>query len=117
MGQPQCNLSDQIKAEAGQKHIIKSETRVDWNDLLFELRHLDIRILELVYFPESKPMAFSTLANKIGKLNYCERTLRRRIQNLEKFGLLRVVRSTIMIINPIIQHEQNIRNLTNKRCI
>ena len=112
MGQPQCKLSDQIKARIKQDSKTTIKSTIDWNELLFDLRHLEIRILELVYFPESKPITFATLSNKLNRLNYCERTLRRKIQNLESHGLIKVIHSTIMIINPVISHEQNIRNLT-----
>ena len=78
---------------------------INWEDLLFQLRHLEIRILELIYLPESKPLDLNTLIKKANKLGYSDRTIRRKIQNLETLGLIRMIRSTIMIINPILELE------------
>ena len=89
-----------------------SISELDWEELLFDLRHVEVRILELLYIPKSKPLAFGTLVQKINKLNVCERTIRRKLERLEKRGLIKVVHSTISIINPIIEYEKNIKFLT-----
>ena len=88
------------------------QNEIDWEDLLWSLRHLEIRILELLYLPEPKPLALGTLAQRTRNLNYSERTIRRKIQKLERAGLIKVIRSTIMIINPITSLRKNIQNLT-----
>ena len=84
---------------------------INWENFLFQLRHLEIRILELIYLPESKPLDLNTLIKKANKLGYSDRTIRRKIQNLETLGLIRMIRSTIMIINPILELEKNIQKL------
>ena len=85
---------------------------INWEDLLFCLRHLEIRMLELIYLPEPKPLAMGILIQKTRKLGYSARTIRRKIHKLERLGLIRVIRSTIMIINPILELQKNIKNLS-----
>jgi hypothetical protein len=102
----------QSKQETVLKSTHVDQCVIDWEDLLFSLRHLEIRILELVYLPESQPLALNTIVEKTRKLNFSERTIRRRIKRLKDLGLIRVVESTIAIINPVINLEKNIRNLT-----
>lgn len=107
-----CNISDQIKNEKNQDIKLPRQDNVHWDDLLFELRHLEIRILELIYLPEPKSLALGTLMQKTIKLGYSTRTVRRKIQKLETLGLIHVVRSTIMIINPVLSLEKNVKTLT-----
>jgi len=89
-----------------------AENNINWEDLLFNLRHLEIRMLELIYLPEPKPLTLGTLIQRIKKMGYSNRTIRRKIHRLEKLGLIRVIRSTVMIINPIFELQKNIKNLT-----
>ena len=89
-----------------------SEDNINWEDLLFCLRHIEIRMLELIYLPEPKPLAMGILIQKIRKLGYSARTIRRKIHKLEKLRLIRVIRSTVTIINPILEIQKNIKNLT-----
>ena len=105
-------LSDQQARIVEQKTITTSQDQIAWEDLLWNLRHLEIRILELIYLPEAKPLAFGILVKKLKGLNYSERTIRRKIQKLEILGLASVIRSTITIINPIMAVQKNIQNLT-----
>jgi len=88
------------------------QVNIHWDDLLFELRHLEIRILGLVYLPEPKSLALGTIIQKTAKLGYSTRTVRRKIRRLEILGLIQVIRSTIMIINPVLNLEKNIKTLT-----
>ena len=85
---------------------------IDWEDLLFSLQHVEVRILELIYLPEAKPYAFGMLCQRIKKIGCSTRTIRRKINKLEAMGLIHVVRSTIMIINPILKLQKNIKTLT-----
>jgi len=85
---------------------------IDWEELVFSLRHLEIRILEIIYLPEPIPMAFGTLIQRARGLNYSERTLRRKILKLENLGLINVIRSAVILINPIIDLEKRIKSLT-----
>ena len=105
-------LSNQSKQELVLGSAYAGQNVIDWEDLLFSLRHLEIRILELVYLPESKPLALNTIIEKTTKLSFSERTIRRRIKRLKDLGLIRVIDSTIAIINPVIELEKNVRNLT-----
>ena len=108
--------SDRQSNQLKNVNLIKSKNSlqkdIDWEDLVFNLRHIEIRILEIIYLPEPKPLALNTLFQKTKRLNYSERTIRRKIHKLETLGLINVVRSTIMIINPILNLHKNIKKLT-----
>ena len=105
-------FSNQTITETNLNSKHPGQNNIDWEDLLFELRHLEIRILEIIYLPEPKPLAFSTLVQRTKGLNYSVRTLRRKIHKLETLGLIDVIRSTVMIINPILNLQKNIKTLT-----
>ena len=107
-----CKSSNQIRNETEQNLNHLTESSINWEDLLFQLRHLEIRILELIYLPEPKPLAFNMLIQRTKKMGYSNRTIRRKIQKLETLNLIHVIRSTIMIINPILNLQKNIKTLT-----
>ncbi len=105
-------FSNQTITETNLNSKHPGQNNIDWEDLLFELRHLEIRLLEIIYLPEPKPLAFRTLVQRTKGLNYSARTLRRKIHTLETLGLIDVIRSTVMIINPILNLQKNIKTLT-----
>jgi len=105
-------FSNQERDETDQKVNHLPQSHINWEDLLFQLRHLEIRILELIYLPESKPLALDTIIQKTTRLGYSARTIRRKIHKLETLGLIHVIRSTIMIINPIFEIQKNVKTLT-----
>jgi len=98
------------KAGLRSKHL--RQNSIDCEELVFHLRHLEIRILEIIYLPEPRPLALGTLIQRTKKLYYSERTIRRKIHKLEKLGLFNVIRSTVTIINPILNKHKNIKTLT-----
>lgn len=98
------------KAGLRSKHL--HQHIIDWEELVFHLRHLEIRILEKLYLPEPRPQALGTLIQRTKKLYYSERTIRRKIHKLESLGLINVIRSTVTIINPILNMHKNIKTLT-----
>jgi len=104
--------SNQTKNETvpGSKHVGPPD--IDWENLLFELRHLEIRILEIIYLPQARPFALGTLIQRTKALSYSARTIRRKIQRLAALGLIDVIRSTVMIINPVLNLQKNIKSLT-----
>ena len=118
------SLCVELKMEIGERYTYPAEhiagirskhlrqSNIDWEELVFHLRHLEIRILEIIYLPESRPLALGTLIQRTKRLNYSERTIRRKIHKLESLGLINVIRSTVTIINPILNMHKNIKTLT-----
>ncbi|OVE80505.1 hypothetical protein BVY01_00200 [bacterium I07] len=106
----ECN--NQIEERNKQTNAISSQDIINWEELLFKLRHLEIRILECLYLPESKPLTLEGLIQKTCRLGYSSKTIRRKIKRLESLGLITVIHSTVMIINPVLKLEKNIKTLT-----
>ena len=84
----------------------------NWEALLLTYRHLDIKILEVIYLPQAKPLTFNELYSRISRLNFCSKTVRRRLKKLEDDGLVRTFNSTITFINPMVELEKSIQTLT-----
>jgi len=107
-----CKFNNQVQKNAACEIKKNLHYEINWEELLFDLRHLEIRILELIYLPEPRTFALGKFIQKIKKLNYSEKTIRRKLKNLENLGLIQVIRSTIMIINPVLDLAKNIKTLT-----
>lgn len=89
---------------------ISKLNEIDWNNLLYDLREHEIKILELVYTPTPQPMPFKAIHTAFLRLNYSKRTAKRKIDKLKKIGLIDVVRTVIGIINPV-RNEMVITNI------
>lgn len=81
--------------------------KIKWSDLVFQLRIDEVKILELVYLPSSKPITFKEIDKQIRRLNLCTKTARRKVKKLEELGLIEVIKSYGLFINPIYKIENN----------
>ena len=84
---------------------------INWESLVFSLRHPEIKILELVYVPEPNPVTMQRIKMIFRKLNYSERTARRKVEKLTHLGLIRTINSMILIINPVLPIQENVIKL------
>ena len=89
---------------------------INWESLIFSLKYHEVKILELIYLPESKPVTFKRIKLLFSRMNYCEKTARRKLKKLENTGLIKIVNSGVLLISPVVMLESNIIKLV-KQCM
>ena len=106
--------SEQIaEKEAHENHRIQKPCEgINWDELVLTLRHIEIRILEVLYLPDSQPFSLTQLYRKLSPLGFCHRRIRRKLEKLESKRRLRIVRSTASIGCPIPDLHKNIKTLS-----
>jgi hypothetical protein len=84
---------------------------INWENLIFNLKYHEIKVLELIYLPEPKPVTFKRIRMFFLKMNYCEMTARRKLKKLENIGLIKVINSGVLLINPVNGLQNNVIKL------
>ena len=82
-----------------------------WENLVYRLHFLDIKILECLYFPEPTTTYFKDLQNQIGRWNVKRTAIRNRVRKLERLGLLKTINSGLLFINSNPQMTENVQKL------
>lgn len=82
-----------------------------WVDLVFALDVGHVRVLELIYTPEAQPKAFKDIEVQLRRLNYSRRSARHRVDFLAGQGLVRLVNSFVLFVNPVIGIEKDVTKL------
>ena len=83
----------------------------NWEQLVHRLHFLDIKILEQVYLPQPTTTYFNALLSKTRKMNVKRTAIRNHIRKLEEFGLLKTIKSGILVINSIPEIAENVTKL------
>ena len=94
----------------------KTETKEDetsnYNELsnnFSKCKLIHAQILKLVY-KENKPISFKEIYDKLKVLG-SERTLRSKIYDLEKWGLIEAIHTKVLIVVPTSEKEKEIISL------
>lgn len=74
---------------------------IEWDDLLESLSPLDFALLEQLYVVEASPLPLRIVQERLAFLNVHPRTVSRHAEALSKLGLLAVVVSCEMSLNPM----------------
>jgi hypothetical protein len=77
---------------------IRNGERIDWLKLGDSLDIVSLKILEKVYFPESKAFTLDAFYKQLGRINVSKETIRTRLLELEKLKLLQLIRGNPMAI-------------------
>ncbi len=85
------------KLVAFEEAILNGES-IDWLKLGDSLDIVSLKILEKVYFPESKAFTLDAFYKQLGKINVSKETIRTRLLELEKLKLLQLIRGNPMAI-------------------
>jgi len=76
-----------------------------------KLHFLDIKILEYVYLQESGASYFSALEKAMARMNIKRTAIRNHIDKLEELGLIKTVRSGVLLVNSVNDISANVGNL------
>jgi len=83
---------------------------VDWEELVFRLRDHEVAILSMIYLPKPHPVTYKQIYLRLRRLNYSQKTAKRKIRKLAGLGLFSTIRTVIGIINPVLD-EAMVRNI------
>lgn len=101
-----------IKVTKDQKILVDG---IDWENLLYKLKHLEIRILEHVYFKKSEYHenlnSFDELCLSLKKYNYSKKTIKRKIDFLLKLEIIKVLKTSCLVIEPNPKIYHNVKML------
>lgn len=73
---------------------------VDWDELLESLAPLDLVLLEQLYLVEHGPISLRTAQDRLSYLNVHPRTVSRHADELARRGLLKIITSCEIVLNP-----------------
>ena len=79
---------------------------IDWEKLTLKLKHIDMRILEIVY--NETTISFKELLKKVSTYGYDERTILRKINLLKGLDLIKVYKDIFLVINSKRELEKNV---------
>ncbi|OGR46958.1 MAG: hypothetical protein A2X34_09700 [Elusimicrobia bacterium GWC2_51_8] len=82
-----------------------------WEQLIHTLHFLDIRILEHVYLRDSGASYFAALEKTMGKMNVRRTAIRSHVTKLETLGLIKTIRSGILVVNSVPEISENVGKL------
>lgn len=95
-----------VSQESLQPHL-----SIDWDKLICELDPLATKILKAIYQPSATPRTLLDIHNCLKSWHVSHDTVQRRLKKLEQLGLIKRIRSYIVVINPVIGIEENVRRL------
>lgn len=87
----------------------KTSTYGELSENFSKCKLIHAQILKLVY-KENKPMSFKQVYDKLKVLG-SERTLRSKIYDLEKWGLIEAIHTKVLIVVPTSEKEKEIVGL------
>jgi len=82
-----------------------------WEQLVKQIQFLDIKILEYVYFQCQGTTYFNSLLTRIARLNVKRTAVRNHIDKLEQLGLIKTIKSGILLINSVPEITDNVKKL------
>jgi hypothetical protein len=84
---------------------------IDWDDLLESLAPLDFVLLEQLYVVEASPVPLRLAQARLAYLNGHPRTVSRHAERLARLGLLAIVVSCEMSLNPMPRLQREVELL------
>ena len=91
------------------KEIESASSYITLSDNFKHCRLIHVQILKLLY-KENSPVGFPKMYEKLKVLG-TEKTVRKKISELESWGMIDVIHTRVLIVSPIIGKEKDIVNL------
>ena len=91
------------------KNVEDASTYAVLSDNFKHCRLIHVQILKLLY-KENRPVGFPKMYEKLKVLG-TEKTVRKKISELESWGMIDVIHTRVLIVSPIIGKEKDIVNL------
>lgn len=91
------------------KGIESASSYINLSDNFKHCRLIHVQILKLLY-KENRPVGFPKMYEKLKVLG-TEKTVRKKINELESWGMIDVIHTRVLIVSPIIGKEKDIVNL------